>query len=35
MSRQEGWMRRVELVVFVVAGVVIAAVYTISRLFDW
>jgi hypothetical protein len=35
MSRQEGWMRRVELVVLVVAAVAIAAGYTISRLFDW
>ena len=32
MSKQEGWMRRVELVVVVVAVVVIAVAYAISRM---
>jgi hypothetical protein len=32
MSKQEGWMRRVELVVVVVAVVVIALAYAFSRL---
>jgi hypothetical protein len=32
MSKQEGWMRRVEVIVVVVAVVVIAVAYAISRL---
>jgi hypothetical protein len=32
MSKQEGWMRRVELVVVVVAVLVIALAYAFSRL---
>ena len=32
MSKQEGWMRRTELVVIVVAVVVIAMAYVFSRL---
>jgi anti-sigma-K factor RskA len=32
MSKQEGWMRRVELVVVVIAVLVIALAYAISRM---
>jgi hypothetical protein len=32
MSKQEGWMRRVEVVVLVVAVLAIAVAYAISRL---
>ena len=32
MSKQEGWMRRVELIVVVVAVLVIALAYAISRM---
>jgi hypothetical protein len=32
MSTQEGWMRRVELIVVVVAVVLIALAYAISRM---
>ena len=32
MSKQEGWMRRVELIVVVVAVAVIAVAYAVSRM---
>jgi hypothetical protein len=32
MSKQEGWMRRVELVIVVVAVLVMALAYAISRM---
>jgi hypothetical protein len=32
MSKQEGWMRRVEVVIVVVAVLVIALAYAISRM---
>jgi hypothetical protein len=32
VSKQEGWMRRVEVIVVVVAVVVIALAYAVSRI---
>jgi hypothetical protein len=33
MSRQEGWMRRAEVIVILAAALVVALAYVISRLF--